>query len=181
MADPETCQQEVISCALTQCGVTVMPDMPMEAVTVLNAEVLVALVVVSKSETCVARVFDGEVDFLMCAGPVDCPGGTLCGWATHETGEKDSKRRNVLKMALPDQGEVFAIPVNASRRLVKKPKIFLIPILPWVDLPYAIFNKGWDKMLTTLCLRAREWKYFLEDYPGEIWMVNSYLNRGSQA
>ncbi len=54
-----------------------MPDTPTEAVTAWNMEALVALVVVSKGEICGARVSDGEVDFLACAGTVDCPGGTL--------------------------------------------------------------------------------------------------------
>jgi hypothetical protein len=53
-----------------------MPDTPTEAVTAWNLEALVALVAVSKSEICGARVGNGEVDFLTCAGPVDWPGGT---------------------------------------------------------------------------------------------------------
>ncbi len=84
------------------------------------------LIVVSKVEICGARVGNGEVDFFVCAGPVNHPGGTLCGWVTH----KDAQRRNNLKMSLPDQGEVFAIPVNASWSLVKRPKIFSTPVLP---------------------------------------------------
>ena len=96
------------------------------------------LVVVSKSEICGATVSDGEVDSLTCAGAVDHPGGTSCGWTTHERGGKDSKRRNVLKMSLPDQEEVFAIPVNAFGSLVKRPKIFLVPIFPRADLPYEV-------------------------------------------
>jgi hypothetical protein len=107
-----------------------MPDMPSEAVTAWNGGVTVALVAVSKAEICGARVGYGEIDFLVCAGPVDHPGGTLCGWATYKTGGKDAKRRNVLKMSLLDQGEVFAIPVNASRSLVKRLKIFSTPVLP---------------------------------------------------
>ncbi len=133
-----------------------MPDTPTEAVTAWNADVTVALIAVSKAEICDARVGDREVDFLVCAGPVNCPGGTLCGWATHDTGGKDTKRRNVIKMSLLDQGEVFDIPVNASRSLVKRPKIFSTLVLPQDNLPYAIFNKGWDEMLTTIHLMARE-------------------------
>jgi hypothetical protein len=75
-----------------------MPDTPTEVVTAWNSEVLVALVVVSKSEICGARVGDGEVDFLVCAGPVNWAGGTSCGCATHKTGGKDAKKRNVLKI-----------------------------------------------------------------------------------
>ncbi len=75
-ADPEAHQQEERSGALTPKGVTVMPDTPTEAVTAWNLEALVALVAVSKSEICGARVGNGEVDFLTCAGPVDWPGGT---------------------------------------------------------------------------------------------------------
>jgi hypothetical protein len=128
--DPEAHRQEEVSGTLTPKGVSVMPDMPMEAVTAWNLRVLVALVAVSKSEICGARVGEGEVNFLACAGPVNQAGGTSCGWATHETGGKDAKKRNVLKISPPDEGSVFAIPVNASRSLVKRPKIFSIPILP---------------------------------------------------
>jgi hypothetical protein len=144
-----------------------MPDTPMEAVTAWNLEALVALVAVTKSEICGARVGDGEVDFLACAGPVDWPGGTSCGWAIHKTGGKDAKKRNVLKISLPDKGEVYAIPVSASRSPVKRPKIFSIPVFPRDKLPYDIFNAGWDEVLTTICLMAREWKYLIEGYPGE--------------
>ncbi len=38
-------------------------------------------------------------------------------------------------MSLPDQGEIFSILMNASRSLVKRPKILSIPILSLVDLP----------------------------------------------
>ncbi len=176
MVDLEAHQQQEASGASTPRGVSVMPDTSTEAVTAWNADVTVALIALSKAEICGARVGDGEVDFLACAGPVDCPGGTSCGCAIHETGGKDAKRRNVLKMSLLNQGEVFAIPVNASRSLVKRPKIFSTPVLPQDNLPYAIFNKGWDEMLTTIRLMAREWKYLIEAYPGELWMVNSYFN-----
>ena len=76
----------------------VMPDTPMLTVDAWIAEVGVSLVVVSKLETCAARLGDGEVDFLACAGPLDRSGGTSCGWATHELGGKDSKRHSVIKM-----------------------------------------------------------------------------------
>ncbi len=178
-ADPEASRQEEGSGALTPKGVTVMPDTPTEVVTVWNLGALAALVAVSKSEICGSRVGGGEVDFLMCAGPVDWPGGTSCGWATHETGGKDAKKWNVLKISFPDKGEVYAIPVSASRSLVKRPKIFSIPVLPRDELPYDIFNTGWDEALTTIHLMAREWKYLIKGYPGETWMVNSYLDNSS--
>jgi hypothetical protein len=95
VADLEARRQLEASGASIPRGVSVMPDTPMEAVAAWNADVTVALIAVSKAEICGARVGDGEVDFLTCAGPVDHPGGTLCGWATHKTGEKDAKRRNV--------------------------------------------------------------------------------------
>ncbi len=180
MVDLEARQQHEASGALTPRGVSVMPDTPTEVVTAWNADVMGALIAVSKAEICGARVGNGEVDFLACAGPVDRPGGTSCGWATHETRGKEAKRQNVLKMSLLDQGEVFAIPVNASRSLVKRPKIFSTPVLPQDDLPYAIFNKGWDEMLTTIRLMVREWKYLIEAYPGESWMVNSYFSAEGQ-
>jgi hypothetical protein len=56
---------------------------------------------VSKRETYGARVTDSEVDFLTCAGVMNCPGGTSCGWATHKVGGKGSKRRTVIKMDFP--------------------------------------------------------------------------------
>ena len=91
----------------------VMPDTPTLTVDAWNAEVGVLLVVVSKRETCAARLGDGEVDFLACAGPLDWPGGTSCGWATHELGGKDSKRHSVIKMDLPEKGSVFCHPGQA--------------------------------------------------------------------
>jgi hypothetical protein len=75
---------------------------------------------------------------------------------THQTGGKDSKKRNSLKMTLPQQGGVFVIPVGASNSSIKRPKMFSSPILPQASLPYDVFNKGWDATLTTLPLRARE-------------------------
>jgi hypothetical protein len=86
---------------LTPRGVTVMPDTPTEAVNAWNRETLVTLMVVTKAEICGARVGDGEVDFLTCAKVVDRVGGSSCGMTTHQTGGKDSKKRNVLKMTLP--------------------------------------------------------------------------------
>jgi hypothetical protein len=98
---------------------------------------------------------------------------------THETGGKDAKKRNILKISLLDKEEVYAITVNASRSLVKRSKIFSILVLPQDKLPYNIFNTGWNETLTTICLMAREWKYLIEAYPGETWMVNSYLSDSS--
>ena len=114
----------------------VMPDTPTSTVDAWNAEVGVSLVVVSKHETCAARLGDGEVDFLACAGPLDWPGGTFCGWATHELGGKDSKRCSVIKMDLPEKGSVFAIQVKPSGSLVVHPKVFSLPILREDQLPY---------------------------------------------
>ncbi len=142
VADSEARQQQEASGASTPRGVSVMPDMPTEAVTAWNADVMVALIAVSKAEICGAGVGDREVDFLACVGPVDHPGGTLCGWATHETGGKDAKRRNVLDMSLPDQGGVFAIPVNASRSLVKRPKISPLPSSLETIYPTLSSTKG---------------------------------------
>jgi hypothetical protein len=48
-----------------------MPDTPVATADVWNAEVGVLLVTVSKQETCGARLMDGEVNFLACAGPMD--------------------------------------------------------------------------------------------------------------
>jgi len=60
----------------------VMPDTPTSTVDAWNVEVGVSLVVVSKRETCAARLGDGEVDFLACAGPLDWPGGDFL-WLGH--------------------------------------------------------------------------------------------------
>jgi hypothetical protein len=78
----------------------VIPDTPVAMVDAWNAEVGVSLIVVSKSKNCGARVLDGKVDFLACAGAMDCPGGGGCGWTTHELGGKDTKNRTVVKMDL---------------------------------------------------------------------------------
>ncbi len=79
-------------------------DTPKATVDAWNLSDRVALLLLSKDEICAARVTDGEVDFLACAGALDCPGGTSCGWTTHATGGKDAKGRLVLKMKLPEGG-----------------------------------------------------------------------------
>ncbi len=96
-------------------------------------------------------------------GPLDSIGGTSCGWTTHESEGKDSKGRKVLKIELPDQGgKAFVIPVKSSGSTVKQPKVFSLPMLAQADLPYDVLIKGWDEVLNSLKLRAREWKFFLE-------------------
>ncbi len=142
-------------------------DTPVATVEAWNTEVLVALRLVGDTDICGARTADGEVDFLACGAPLDRVGGTSCGWATHETGGMDGKRRSVLKMDLPKQGgKAFVIPVKSSGSAVKRPKVFSRPILAQADLPYETLTQGWDESLQNLKLRAREWKYFLEAYPG---------------
>ena len=84
-----------------------MPDAPTEAMNAWNRDTLVTLLVVTKAEICRARVGNREVDFLACAKKVDRVGGSSCGMTTHQTGGKDSKKRNVLKMTLPQQGGGF--------------------------------------------------------------------------
>ena len=56
--------------------------------------------------------------------------------------------------------------------------MFSSPILPQASLPYDVFYKGWDATLCTFCLRAREWKFLIEAFPGEVWIVNTCLDRG---
>ena len=165
--------------ALTMRGITVMPNAPTEAVNAWNPDTLVTLLLMTKDEICEARLGDGEVDFLVCAKKLDQVGGLSCRMSTHQTGGKDSKKRNVLKMTLPPQGGVFVIPVVASNSTVKCPKMFSSPILPQASLPYNVFNKGWDATLSTIRLRAREWKFLIEAYPGEVWIVNTCLDRGT--
>jgi hypothetical protein len=71
---------------------------------VWNHDTLVTLLLVTKDEICGAQVGDREVDFLACAKKLDRVGGSSCGMTTHQTGGKDSKKQNVLKMTLPHQG-----------------------------------------------------------------------------
>jgi hypothetical protein len=166
--DVGACRQVEESDALTPRGATVMPDTPTEAVNAWNHDMLVTLLLVTNDKICGARVGDGEVDFLVCAKKLDRVGGSSCGMMTHQTGGKDSKKRNVLKMTLPHQGGVFVISVAASNSTVKCPNMFSSPILPQASLPYNVFNKGWNATLSTFRLRAREWKFLIEAYPGEV-------------
>ncbi len=92
---------------------SVSPDTPVATVEAWNAVDWVQLVLVSKTEICGVGVSDREVNFLACAGALDCVGGTSCGWATHKTGEKDPEGCQVLKMDLPEGGvKAFTIPVK---------------------------------------------------------------------
>jgi len=127
-------------------------------------------VVVSKRETCVARLGDGEVEFLACVGRLDRPGGTSCGWATHELGGKDSKWRSVIKMDLPEKGSVFAIQVKPSGSSVVRPKVFSLPILRENQLPYPQ-SIDWALPLTTFRFKAREWRFVIEGYKGSGWFA----------
>jgi hypothetical protein len=70
-------QEETSALVLLPRGV--MSDTPRLMVDAWNTDVAVTLVAVSKCETCGARVMDGEVDFLACAGAMDWLGGTSCG------------------------------------------------------------------------------------------------------
>ncbi len=148
----------------------VMPNTPTSTVNAWNMEIGVSLIVVSRQETCGAWVMDGEVDFLACAGGMDCLGGTSCGWTTHELGDKDAKKWTVLKMDLPEWGEAFAILVKPLGSLVQRPKVFLKPILPRSHLPYPK-TIDWDLPLFSIKLKAREWKYLIERYKGRDCFV----------
>jgi hypothetical protein len=147
-----------------------MPDTPTSTVDAWNLEIRVSLIVVSRQETCEARVMDGEVDFLACAGGMDCPGETFCGWTTHELGGKDPKKWTVLKMDLPEWGEAFAILVEPLGSSVQCPKVFSKPILPRSHLPYPK-TIDWELPLLLIKLTAREWKYLIEGYKGRDWFV----------
>jgi hypothetical protein len=57
--------------------------------------------------------------------------------------------------------------------------MFSSPILPQASIPYDVFNKGWDATLSTFRLWAGEWKFLIEAYPGEVWIVNTCLDRGT--
>ncbi len=116
---------------------TLTSDTPVAKVEAWNAEMLVALRLVSDADICGARTADREVNFFACGVPLDRIGGTSCGWATHETGGKDGKWHNVLKMELPEKGgKAFVIPVKSSGSTVKHPKVFSRPTLPQTNLPY---------------------------------------------
>jgi hypothetical protein len=155
---------------LTGSPRAVMPDTPVVMVNAWNAEVGVSLIVVSKSKTCGARVSDGEVDFIACAGAMDCPGGGGCGWTTNELGGKDSKKRMVMKMDLPDRGEAYAILVRTLGSSVQHPKVFLLPILLKTDLPFPETIK-WDLPLLSFNFKTRERKLFIKAYQGSSWFA----------
>ncbi len=97
----------------------VIPGTPTSTTDAWNADVGVSLVVVSN--TCGARVSEGEVDFVACKGPNERQGGSGCGFTTHELGGKDSLKRPVVKMVFPETGMGFAILVKPSGSLVKRP------------------------------------------------------------
>jgi hypothetical protein len=59
----------------------VMSGTPKATIDAWNVDVGVTLVAVSKRKTCGARVTDGEVDFLACAGPMLAGGDLL--WLGH--------------------------------------------------------------------------------------------------
>ena len=154
-------------------GSVLMPDTPVSTLDAWNAKVPVSLVLVSKTLTCGARISDGEVDFLACAGANERPGLGGCGWTTHELGGKDSKKRRVVKMDLPEQGEAFAISVKSSGGKVQRPKVFWLPLLRRADLLYPETIE-WDIPLLSFKFRARDWKFVIEGYPGTEPLARAY-------
>jgi hypothetical protein len=56
----------------------VSQDTPMATVYMWNATNCDVLMLISSNEICGAWVTDGEVNFLVCASALDCPGGTSC-------------------------------------------------------------------------------------------------------
>ncbi len=119
-------------------------DTPKAMIDVWNAEDRLALVVVSSKLICEARFSDGEVDFLACAGSLNCPTASGCGWTTHVTGGRDSKGRPVIKMKLTEgRRRAFAITVKSLGSSVKRPKI------------YSLFQRSlWWICHTTFCLKG---------------------------
>ena len=152
----------------------VMPGTPMSTIDAWNADVGVSLIVVSKQGTCGARVSEGDIDFLACAGATERPGAAGCGFTTHELGGKDSLKRPVVKMAFPEAGEGFAILVKSSGSVVKRLKIFSLPILAREALPYPI-TIDWDLPLTSFKFKAREWKFLIEEYKGAAWFASLWM------
>jgi hypothetical protein len=96
---------------------------------------------------------------------------------THATGGKDSKGHPVLKMKLPEGGGGFAIPVKSLGFAVKQPKIFSLPTIQQVDLPYDVLSEGWNESFGTLKLSPWIWKFFFEIYQGASGLVG-FLNGG---
>ena len=152
----------------------VMPGTPMSTIDAWNSDVGVSLIVVSKQGTCGARVSEGDIDFLACAGATERAGAAGCGFTTHEFGGKDSLKRPVVKMAFPEAGEGFAILVKPSGSVVKRPKIFSLPILARVALPYPQ-TIDWDLPLTSFKFKAREWKFLIEEYKGVAWFASLWM------
>ena len=128
----------------------------------------------SKLGTCGARVSEGDIDFLACAGATERPGAAGCGFTTHELGGKDSLKRSVVKMAFPEAGEGFAILVKSSGSTVKRPKVFSLPILARQMLPYPL-TIDWDLPLTSFKFKAREWKLLIEEYKGAAWFASLWM------
>ncbi len=83
---------------------------------------------------------------------------------------KDSKKRMVVKMDLPDQGEAYAILVRASGSSVQCPKAFLLLILLKADLHFSKTIK-WDLPLLSFKFKVREWKLFIKAYQGSSWFA----------
>ena len=151
-----------------------MPGTPMSTIDAWNSDVGVSLIVVSKLGTCGARVSEGDIDFLACAGATERPGAAGCGFTTHELGGKDSLKRSVVKMAFPEAGEGFAILVKSSGSTVKRPKVFSLPILARQMLPYPL-TIDWDLPLTSFKFKAREWKLLIEEYKGAAWFASLWM------
>jgi len=91
--------------------------------------------------------------------------GPLMSW-----GGKDSKRRSVIKMDLPEKGSLFAIQVKPSGSSVVRPKVFALPILRENQLPYPQLI-DWALPLTTFRFKAREWRFVIEGYKGSGWIA----------
>ena len=104
----------------------VMPDMPTKAVNAGTCKKVVTLMLVTKSGICGAWVGYGEVDFLACRKAVDWEGGSSCGMTTHQLGGKDSKKRNVLKVTLPQEGGSLSFQLRLSIVLPNTPRCFLV-------------------------------------------------------
>ena len=61
-----------------------------------------------------------------------------------------------------------------SGSLVKRPKVFSLPILSRWSLPYPV-TIDWDLPLTSFKFKAREWKFLIDEYKGASWFASLWM------
>jgi hypothetical protein len=68
----------------------------------------------------------------------------------------------------------FVILVMPSGSLVKRPKVFSLPILSRRSLPYPV-TIDWDLPLTLFKFKAREWTFLIKEYKGASWFASLWM------